>query len=312
MASWQRPRSYSGAGAAGIVWQAVRRGSKDRWIALSLGVVVLAIASGHRTDESWREAIGRATIALPFLGFGLAYLFANLTDLAVRRPVRTVAASLGILVLWNLTLMATADAGTLRIGEVVSFGDVGAAQARVLHDWIGHPWSAPDTWWFAFRNHTTPARFDAVMSTHASDTRSAFIDIGAADDAFVVDGWHAKEHAAATTFRWAQQEASLLLPPIPSGHAIIRIRLQPFMFPAFAGQSVDLQLGSQRCGRQMIVPGWQWLEWNVPANLLGGGPTTASLIFDHTTRPVDVGAGADPRPLSAAIDVIELRPDRIQ
>jgi hypothetical protein len=297
-------------GAAGLCAQLFRRGSTDRWIALSFALTVLAIAGGHRTDETWSEAMGRAAVAVPFLGVGLAQLYTTLTVLSARRPIRTVAAGVGVLVIWSLTLTATAENGTLRIGEVVSFGDVGAAQAQVLHGWIGHPLSAPANLWFALRNRVSPARYDGVMSAHVSPTHDVTIDIGAADDAFVVDGWHGKEQTQTETFRWTQQEVTMLLPPVPAGQARIRIRLQPFVYQEFSGQSVDLQLGSERCGRVRLVSGWQWVEWNVPATVLGGRPIRASLIFDHATRPADVAGGTDQRLLSASIDLVEIRVGR--
>jgi hypothetical protein len=297
-------------GAAGLCAQLLRRGSTDRWIALAFAVTVLAIAGGHRTDETWSEAVGRATIAVPFLGVGLSQLCTTLTVLSARRPVRAVAACVGVLVIWSLTLTATAENGPLRIGEVVSFGDIGAAQARVLHGWIGHPLSAPANLWFALRNRVSSARYDAVMSTHASPARGVTIDIGSADDAFVVDGWYGKELTQTETFRWTQQEVTLLLPPLPAGQARIRIRLQPFVHQGFSGQSVGLQLGSERCGRVILAAGWQWVEWNVPSSVLGGGPIRASLIFDHATRPADVGGGSDSRQLSASIDLIEIHAGR--
>ena len=46
----------------------------------------------------------------------------------------------------------------------MSFGEVGAAQARALHGWIGHPASAPANIAYAVANGVRPAAYDMLAS----------------------------------------------------------------------------------------------------------------------------------------------------
>ena len=74
---------------------------------------------------------------------------------------------------------ACATAG-FRSAPRMSFGDAGAEQARVLHGWIGHPFSWPANLWFAFRHRVSPANYDLPLTSFMGDAIRPFgrIDIG--------------------------------------------------------------------------------------------------------------------------------------
>jgi hypothetical protein len=51
---------------------------------------------------------------------------------------------------------------------------------------------------------------------------------------------------------------------------------------------------------------WQTVECTADANAWRGGVNRLELRFAYAQRPVDVGAGGDTRPLSAAVDWIRV------
>ena len=81
-AFWRVPviTTLMGGLAAGFVFQAVRGGSQDPFVALSLGALV---AKGHLPYESWR------LLAYGFLHFGWLHLATNTLGLAVLGPIIT-------------------------------------------------------------------------------------------------------------------------------------------------------------------------------------------------------------------------------
>jgi hypothetical protein len=210
------------------------------------------------------------------------------------------------LLIWNVTLVAVAQAGGWPLGDAVSFGEIGAAQARVLHDWIGHPLAAPANLVFAAENGLAPSRFDILGSSHFDTTGRLVIDLGSHDDAFVADGWNGAERDPAGSFRWATQEARLILPRLGTGPLRIRLRLQPFVYPQSPGQAVQLELAGVPYGRASLTPGWQWIQFEIGSRGQSSGAVLLTLRFDNAHSPAEVGLSPDRRTLSAAVDAIEI------
>ena len=186
---------------------------------------------------------------------------------------------------------------------MASFGDIGAAQARVLHGWIGHPLAMPANLVFAAGNHLSPSRYDLLGDAHFDATGRRAIDIGSGDDAFVGSGWHSAEREPGATFRWAAKDADVLVPSVGRGTVRIRVRIQPFVYAGSPSQTVRVELGGTPVGSATLVPGWQWVEFEPRAT---GGATTLAFHFDEARSPADTGLSADRRILCAAIDVIEI------
>jgi hypothetical protein len=279
-------------------------------VAGSFVLVVAAIAGGHRPEATWRQAVGAFSAALPHAALGLAYLAARLTAVAAARPAWAVALAFAPLVVWNVTLMAVAHAGTLRIGEPVSFATIGAAQARTLHHWIGHVFSMPANLVFAARNGVSPARFDDIGVADYDPTRPVSLDVGADDRAFAGDGWFAPERDGDLSFRWAGRRAEILLPPLPAGRVAVRLHMYAFSYPGAPEQRVQLHVGDAVSDSQVVGPDWAWVELQIdlPRSTSLGTPMT--LTFSRATPPSAVQASQDGRPLSAAVDVIEIVPRR--
>jgi hypothetical protein len=206
---------------------------------------------------------------------------------------------------WNIALVAVAKAGRLRIGEIVSFADVGAAQAETIHEWIGHPGSMPANLIFAARNGVSPARFDLLYPNRflSHDSPSAgLVDVGGPDAVYLADGWHAAERDGEVTFRWADDRARLLVPLDHAAPLLMQMRLRPFEYPGAPPQQLSVQINGHLVTGPMISGGWQDVELPTDAAHWRSGVNRVVLQFSRATRPVDVGAGGDTRGLAAAID----------
>lgn len=294
-------------GAAGIAWPS--RGDDTRrpwWIAPAALLVVLALAGGQRAGATWADSHAAAGAVLPFVGVGLALLVIRLRAIALCRPAWAATALVLPLVVWNLSLVAVAHAGTLRIGEAVSFARIGAAQARTLHEWIGHPLSWPANLAFSLWRREAVWRFDELGVSHVDAQHPLAIDVGVTDDAFLADGWHAAERGGDISFRWARAQAVVLLPRLPSTRARIRLRLQPFAAPGTVSQTVRIQIGEKIVGPVTLETGWTWIEFDVDAPVLTRSAARMTLLFDHAARPSSAGTNRDDRDLAAAVDVIEI------
>lgn len=246
-------------------------------------------------------------VMVPFFICGLAALLDWLTRAAARRPAVAAAALLGVLVLWNVTLMAVTRAGGHRIGEPVSFGDLAAQQAATLHDWIGHPPSWPANLAYAIRHRVAPGRYDVLMPGRFfadPSQHEAAIDVGADDGPYLEEGWHGAERAGDLTFRWVSREAQLIVPLDRAESLRVRVTIQAFMYPNAPAQSVVLIVNGDMLAPLLVGPDWHPIEWVVPQRSLRAGVNRLTLRFARDTRPIDAGIGPDGRLLAAAIDTI--------
>jgi hypothetical protein len=216
---------------------------------------------------------------------------------------------LGGLVLWNATLVAVARGGSYRIGQPVSFGDVGGAQARVLHDWIGHLPSAPANLVYAARNGVPPGRYDLLGPNRflGDPTRQyGRIDVGAGDDVFIAAGWHQPERSGDATFRWATREASVLVPLDHAAALVVQVRVLPFEPTAAPPQSLTVVVNGVASEAVGLAADWQVAEVLVPSDRWRAGVNRVVLRFARELRPADVGGGGDTRALAAAVDYVRV------
>jgi hypothetical protein len=244
---------------------------------------------------------------VPFLVIGMAAALDVLMQFAARRPLLTATAGLSVLVLWNVTLVGVTRAGGHRSGEPVSFGDLGANQAAMLHDWIGHPPSYPANLIYAARHGVAPGRYDVLRPARffAGASRQESIDIGGTDAIFLQDGWHAAERAGPLTFRWSQRESRLIVPLDHPAPLRVALRLRAFSYPGSAPQTMVLAINDRPLPPLAIGPEWNDVQWDVPADFWRGGINRLALRFTYEARPVDVGQGGDQRLLAGAVDTIQ-------
>ncbi len=96
---------------------------------------------------------------------GLAAAIDGVVGVVARRPRLVAATVFGLAAVWNLTFVAAARRGDVTTAAAMSFGDAGAAQARVLHDWVGHPFSFPANALFAARNGVSLGAYRSAGAT---------------------------------------------------------------------------------------------------------------------------------------------------
>lgn len=274
---------------------------RDRQLATSaLVILLLTLAMAARTKTQF-------DVMVPFFVCGMAAALDIVTRAAARRPALAATAVLSVLVLWNMVLVGVTKAGGHHIGEPVSFGDLGAAQAETMHDWIGHPPSYPANLIYAIRHGVAPGRYD-VLRPHRffanTSRRSESIDIGVRDEIFLQDGWHATERAGPLTYRWSQRDARLIVPFDHADDVRVALRIHAFTYPGSPAQTMLLTINGRPLPPLAVGPDWHDVQWDVSREYWRGGINHLSLRFAYEMRPSAVGGGGDNRALAAAIDTI--------
>jgi hypothetical protein len=274
---------------------------------------VLLMTYFNACIEDWWGSAGfggrRFDGAIPFFCVGLAAFGERAVAFTRRHAFAAVTAAAALLAVWNLTLVGAAERGAVRIGETVPFDRAWAAQTAVAHSWIGNPFTYPASLLFALRNGMSPARYDLLSGNRfIGDPKQPFarIDLGGDDEWLIEEGWHAAEREGQTTFRWAETPASVLVPLDHAAPLRVQIRIHAFAFAGAPPQSLTLLVNGRTLATLAVPPDWQTLESATPAEAWHSGVNTLTLEFAWARRPVDVGAGGDTRPLSAALDYVRL------
>ncbi|HEX5215029.1 MAG TPA: hypothetical protein VFV98_06170 [Vicinamibacterales bacterium] len=295
------------AATSAVLWLGFAGALLDRRTALGLLALVITASAAFAPSFTWQESVRLFAAALPIAGVGLGLLTARLRDVAGRRPAWATAALLTPLLLFNVTLVVVAQRGGFRPGEPVAFADVGAAQVRLMHDWIGHPLSFPATLLFRATTGLPASRFDRQGLSHLDAAHPIVVDIGGAGDvAWVGEGWHGPEREGETSYRWANRVTEVFLPPLPAGRVVIRVRLRPATAASMPAQTVALNVGVHAGTAEVLADEWVWIEREIDLGRSGQRATRLLLTFDHAVRPSAVSASGDQRDLAAAIDRIEI------
>ena len=182
--------------------------------------------------------------------------------------------------------------GAVTAGAPTAFDDAGAAQARILHRWIGHPFSYPASFWFAARHRVSPAHYDLPATSFMGETirPSGRIDIGGEDRAFLLAGWFTPERDGGMSFRWATQQAAISIPLGFATDVDLQIRLRALPLPG-PPQSVIVDTGAGRFGPLTVGTDWQTLLVAIPRAAWRAGPNQIVLTFSRVGRPSSTGGG---------------------
>jgi hypothetical protein len=304
-------------GAIGLIGFAIARPG----VGMPALAVVAVMVYFNACIQDWWGSAGfggrRFDGTIPLFCLGLA-AFIDYAALVVRRhATAAITGLLALIAVWNVALMGAAQSGAVRIGETLAFDRAWGAQAHVVHGWFGNPFTYPASLVFALRNGVSPGDYD-LLSTNRflGDPLQPYgkVDIGAfftpagsleqlsADDWLLGDGWHAPEREGVTTFRWAVSPATLRIPLDHAAPLRIQVRLHAFAYPGAPPQTLTLSANGLACGPLPVTPEWQTVECTLDAASWHAGVNVLELTFAYAQRPVDVGAGGDSRPLSAAID----------
>jgi hypothetical protein len=251
---------------------------------------------------------------IPLFAIGLASFTDAAARVVRRHATATIAGLLGLLVIWNAALMGAAQAGAVRIGESLPFDRAWSEQARVVHGWFGNPFTYPASLLFAWRNGVSPSAYD-LLSTNRflADPLQPYgrVDIGTDDEWLLGEGWHAVEHDGPATFRWAASPAVLRIPLDRAAPLRIQARLHAFGYPGSPAQAVTFAANpgtraGAACAPVAVSTGWETAECTLDARAWRAGVNVLELRFRYAQRPMDVGAGADARPLAAAVDWVRV------
>lgn len=293
------------AAALGLIGFAARR----RAVGVPLLAATAVMIYFNASIQDWWGSDGfggrRFDGVIPILTLGVAVAWQWLRRVAIARPQAIVLVGLAGVVVWNLTLMSAAQRGVVRLGEALPFGSVAGDQARTVHSWIGHPFSAPASWWFAWRNGVSPSTYDLLAPAHfLGDPLQPYgrVDVGADDAHLLTDGWAVAERDGDTTFRWAAGDAELFVPLAHTTDLTVQLRARAFNYPGSAPQLVTIDTGLMIFGPLEVGSDWQVLSVETPAAAWRRGINRVHLRFSRSTRPVDVGVGGDTRRLAAAVD----------
>ncbi len=301
------PAAYVGAIGLVILWR------RQRWLAaMGLLTLVLMTWTNGAVEDWWAGASygGRRFDSLiPFLVCGCAVLFASMTTWIRTRPAATAVALIAMLVVWNLTLMAVARSGVYRIGQIVSFGDLAAAQAGVAHGWVGHPPAFPANVVWALANGVTPDRFDLLRPNRfLGDPARPYgrIDLGGGDADYIGTGWHGAERDGDLTFRWTEGTAAMVIPLDHAAPLLLQVQLRPFEADGLPPQTLTAVINDHTLPVVTLTGGWQRIEIPTEAVVWHPGINHVSLVFGRETRPADLGGG-DGRRLAAAVDYVRIQ-----
>ena len=297
-------------GAIGLALFAITR----PWIGVPAILALLVMTYFNASIQDWWGSAGyggrRFDGTIPLFALGLAAFAERAIAFARRNPAGMVSAGGALLVLWNLTLMRAAQDGHVRIGESVSFGEVGAHQARAFHRWFGHPFTYPASLIFAARNDLPVAHYDLLgVNRFLGDPLRPYgrIDIGEPGDEISLEaGWHAPEREGPVSFRWAAQSAMILVSLQHAAPLRVQLRAQPFNYPGAPGQAVTVLVNGAEAGTAPMEQGWTTTVIEVDRNLWRGGVNRVLLSFASAARPADVGVGGDSRSLAAAVDYLRV------
>ena len=283
----------------------------------SIGVPMLLAAAAmtyvNASFEDWWGGDGfgmrRFDGLIPMMTIGVAALSVRLVSLVRRFPTASAIGVFGTFAVWNLTLMSVAHEGRVRLGEAVSFGDVGAAQARAVHRWIGMPLTYPASLLFAWQGNVSPADYDLLWPNRMlDDPRRPYgrIDVGTADDPYIEQGWYVAERDGADTFRWTSAKAIVRVPLDHAASLRVQVRLRAFTYSSAPPQQTSISINGRQGPVATIGPAWQVIEFATDDRAWHAGINRLALDFAWAARPADVGVGGDRRLLAGAVDYVSV------
>ena len=215
---------------AAIFGLALRAGRGHRAALGALGALAVLAVVNASLRPWWNGGFANARYlpALPLFGLGLAFVLDFVRTCARRRPLHLAAAAGGVLVLWNLLLMAQYRAELIPRDDTVSFPDVAENSARLLARGAGAPTAWPANWIFAAQQDLPAARYDLLGGQDVLASSPTRIEMGSPDSeaAFLGTGWSVRHPCGPSTCREVDRRAVLYLPLVDLRPADVLVRAQ--------------------------------------------------------------------------------------
>jgi hypothetical protein len=294
--------------ALGLVAFAVR----DRYFGRpALAVFALAVYVNASVEDWWGgAAVGarRFDGTIPLLAVGLGAAADGLRRWIARRPLAAVSALLGLLVLWNVTAMASALVGRFGGSVPQSFAELAVDQARTLARWFGHPFSYPASLVYAAREGVAPFRYDYFAFPMLADPERPYgrVDVGFHDEPYLGEGWYQADTLQdGTTARWSQAAAEVLLPLDHPAPLTVQLRVKPFSYPG-AAPLLAVRVNGRRFGPFPLAADWQRTDFPTDASVWTKGVNRLQLVWLSAAVPAAVGMGGDARELGGATDYVRI------
>jgi hypothetical protein len=232
----------------------------------SLGLGILLLASNRGWWAGWSFGARRLTEAYPIFALGLCAAGAAL----LRRPAVLAVSTLAALVGLNLAWSHEMREGGIQPDDASSFASATRAAIDRLYETLGHPFSWPAPWVFAWKHDVSPEKFDTLFGRVP---RSSWdLRIGSAEDTAVVGrGWSPPASDEGNgPFRWAiGPESTLLVTLTAPEPRVLRLGAAATRSPTGASQAVDLrvngrlvrrlELGPARAQHVVVVPRVFWV-----------------------------------------------------
>jgi hypothetical protein len=295
--------------ALGLVAFALRNRAFGR---LALVVFVLSVYVNASVEDWWGGAAfgaRRFDGTVPLLVVGLAAAIDGLGRWLARRPLAAVTALLALLVLFNITAIASGVAGRFGGSVPQSFGELAVDQARTLSRWVGHPFSYPANLVYAAREGVAPFRYDYFAFPMLGDPERPYgrLDIGSHDELYLGDGWYqADTQQDGTTTRWSKATAEVLLPLDHPAPLIVQLRLKPFSYPG-ASLNLAVRINGRDFGPFPLTADWQRVDFPTDASAWTAGVNRVQLVWLGAAVPAAVGINNDSRELGGAVDYVRIQ-----
>jgi hypothetical protein len=226
------------------------RGHRAALGALTALAVLALVNASLRPWWSGRFGNARFLPALPLFALGLAMILDRVRTTAQRHPLRLAALAGGVLVAWNLLLMAQYRAELIPRDDTVSFPAVAENSARLLAGMAGAPTAWPANWIFAAGQDLPAARYDLLAGQDVLADGPAPIDVGdLGREAWLGEGWSVRHPCGASICREVEGRARLFLP-------VVDVRRAKVFVHAQGSGTLRLILNGHPLAQTSLVPGF--------------------------------------------------------
>jgi len=291
-------------GVAGLVGLARREPRTALPLLGSLGLGILLLASNREWSAGWSFGARRLTEAYPVFVLGLCAAGAAL----LRRPAVLASACLVALVGLNMTWSRHVRTGAIPQADARSFAAAAGHAVGGLYETLGHPFSWPAPWLFAWRHGVSPERFDTLFGR--APRPSWDVRIGSAEDSAVLGrGWSPpSEDESGGRFRWAIGRKSTLLVTLTAPEArVLVFGATGSRSPTGTPQAVDLHVNGSLVRRFELPPVPTEHVVVVHQVFWVAGLNEIALSSAWQLRPAEASALGEPPDSGFRLDAFSLR-----
>lgn len=270
-----------------------------------LGFGILLLSSNREWWAGWSFGARRLTEAFPIFALGLCAAGEGL----LRRPAILATGALAALVGLNLSWSHQVRTGAIPQGDAVSFAAAAGSAVDGLYESLGHPFSWPAPWLFAWRYSVGPRTFDTLFGRIPRPSWD--LRIGSVEDAAVLGGgWSPPAgDADGSRFRWSIGPESTLLVTLTAPEArVLAFGATGSRSPTGTLQAVDLHVNGRLVRRLELPPAPAGHVVVVPRAFWVSGLNEIALASAWQLSPADARALGEAPGSGFRLDAFSLRP----